>query len=216
VARLPRIKTYRPRLSSRGRWGGLGWFVIPQWNITIGAAAKVGTCTLKDFMQGNSIECDYVPHHKVTNNVHFIVRDPVSRFESLWRNKCRDGHGGTYNEKTQYPIWRKLHHATPDELMDYIEAGNTDAHWMHQTKVLGGLDAKLIPLTMLDFWWKQSGLGDLLPYRANTTVKDDTVFSDELIQRVLTFYAEDVILHNKAERDFCWDTLLKLKPQLKQ
>lgn len=193
------IKSYKPRLSSRGRWGGLGWFVIPQWNIIIGAAAKVGTCTVKDFMQGNNIECTYVPHHMVINNsVHFIVRDPISRFKSLWRNKCRDGHGGTYTENTRYPTWRTLHHATPDELMDFIEAGNTDAHWMNQTKVLGQLQATLIPLETLDEWWEAQGFGDLRPYRANTTVRDDTEFSDALIKRIETFYADDIKLYNNA------------------
>lgn len=192
------IKDYRPRLSSRGRWGGLGWFAIPQWNITIGAAAKVGTCTLKDFIQGNSIECEYIPHYKVRNNVHFIVRHPISRFKSLWRNKCRDGHGNTYTKDTRYPTWRKLHNVTPDELMDFIEAGNTDAHWMNQTKVLGRLQATLIPLETLDEWWEVQGFGDLRPYRANTTIRDDTEFSDVLIKRIETFYADDVELYNKA------------------
>lgn len=195
-------KSYRPRLASTGRWLGLGWFVIPQWNITIGASAKAGTSTLKDFIYENSIECEYLPHHNVGNNVHFIVREPVSRFKSLWRNKCRDGHGNLFSMSTPYPTWRELLQATPEELMTYIESGRTDAHWMNQTKVLGQLPATLIPLDMLDEWWLAKGFGDLRFCHTNETIEDDTEFSNELIQRITTFYAGDVELYNRSVENY--------------
>ena len=195
-------KNYTPRLTSGGRWAGLGWFVVPQWNIVLGASAKVGTCTLKKFMQVEGIECNYIPHNLVAKsslpNIYFVVRDPVSRFQSLWRNKCRDGHGGKFSPSTRYPTWRTLHKASPETLMDFIEDGNTDAHWMNQSKVLSGLPANLIPLEYLDEWWETQGFGDLRSCKSNVSVKDDTEFSDELIERIKVFYADDVSLYNKA------------------
>lgn len=52
------------------------------------------------------------------------ARDPVSRFGSLWRDKCRDG-------DRHFP---QLSGLSPHELMDFIEANpNSDLHWMPQS-----------------------------------------------------------------------------------
>jgi hypothetical protein len=94
--------------------------------------------------------------------------------------------------------------------MSHIEDGAKDVHWTKQVDTIGKLDVTLIPLAMLGFWWKQSGLGTL--QRFNTT-EGEVEIDQSLKKRILTWYSEDVILHNKAECDFCWDTL---NPQLKQ
>ena len=187
--------SYKPRLRD-GMWAGWGYFVVPQWNLTIAAPPKAGSSTLKQFFYMNEIDCTYVPHKEVRGPLYFVVRHPLDRFVSLWKGKCRD---------KRSIARREVHGMTLEELMDYIESGATDVHWTPQTKLVGDLDATFIPLESLNWWWHQSGLGSLGTF--NTTEGDIEV-SDDLRQRVLSFYADDIELYHKAQSDLCWETLI--------
>lgn len=179
---------YTPR-QVHGFWSGWGWFVVPDWNLTIAAPPKAGSSSLKQYFY----ECDMdnvtmVPRYKVntSSEIFFVVRDPIDRFASLWRSKCRDKDNiGDYS----------VHGMSLDELMDYIEAGNRDIHWASQETLLNGLDANLIRLENLQQWFSDRGYGDL-PTVNSTDGNVD--IDDSLKDRILTHYAEDLILYNTA------------------
>jgi len=178
---------------SNGRWGGWGWMHVPEWDMTIAAPPKAGSTTLKDFVWQNNIECDYIPFNRVNRNkdVFFVVRDPISRFKSLWRDKCAVRH----RTGKRYIQWALLEGCLPEELMTAIENGQRDVHITPQTEILGDMQATLIPLHKLNTWWSDRGYGDLESANTNKTVDDGTEFNDALIQRVETFYATDVELY---------------------
>ena len=136
-----------------------------------------------------------VPRYQVNPNseIYFVVRNPLDRFKSLWRSKCRDA----ANIKNYSVCGMK-----PNELMEHILEGNRDVHWTHQLTLLDGLEVNLIPLELLDSWWQQCGYGEL--ERTNIT-EGEVEIDDELREQILTFYADDVELYRDA-----------LKLQLKQ
>jgi hypothetical protein len=183
------------------------WFYFRDYGFTLMTPTKCGSATMRQFIWMNELEdrIDVLKQHQVDSTkcgrAYVVVRHPIERFKSLWRSKCvrRDN----LKDKRVYGF-------TPEELMSHIEDGAKDVHWTKQVDTIGKLDVTLIPLAMLGFWWKQSGLGQL--QRFNTT-EGEVEIDQSLKKRILTWYAEDVILHNKAECDFCWDTL---NPQLKQ
>ena len=192
---------YTPR-QVHGFWSGWGWFVVPDWNLTIAAPPKAGSSSLKKFFYESEMDnVTMIPHHEVNPNseIYFVVRDPLTRFESLWRGKCRDRDNISD---------RRVYGMQPKQLMEHILAGQRDIHWTLQTTLLYqlGSNATLIPLDMLGWWWKQSKLGKLEKF--NTT-DGEMDMDDELREQILTFYADDLTLYHKAQCDFCWDTLLK-------
>ena len=183
---------------------GFYWFYFCDWDFYIMAPPKVASTTLKQFVWMHEIEesVHLLKQHQVpkTDNVYVIVRHPLDRFRSLWRSKCNDGYPSDRTVKAQ--IFGK----TPTELMDYIESGAPNVHSTPQHRMLGDHKPTLIPLEMLGYWWKQSGYGEIGKY--NTT-EGEVDIDDELRERILTFYADDVTLYHKAQCDFCWDTLRK-------
>lgn len=94
------------------------------------------------------------------------VRDPVERFGSLWRDKCRDG-----DENMKW-----LSGMTPDDLMDHIEKDpEGNSHWFPQR-----------------FWWREGvevvsfrqlhARVGLPIIRVNVTQSDDTPLPVERIK----------------------------------
>lgn len=144
----------------------------------------------------NEIQCSYIPHSQVKGQAFFVVRHPVDRFCSLWRSKCRD-------EASIANI--NVHGMSPQELMSHIENGATDVHWTPQVELIKNLNPTLIPLESLNWWWHQSGLGSLGVFNAT---EGEIEMSDDLKQRILTFYADDLKLYHKAQCDLCWDTII--------
>ena len=190
-----------PRITNPGRRvHSYGWFYNRPRNFSFAAAAKCGTASIKQFIWMNEQEETFVAiqDHQVGGPTYFVVRHPLDRFCSLWRGKCRDK-GRSRHRDT-------IKEMSPTELMDYVETGIKDVHWTPQVDLLNEHEADLIPLEMLGFWWKQSGLGSLGNF--NTT-DGDVEISDELKERILTYYAEDLELYHKAQRDFCWDTVIR-------
>ena len=202
------MQNVKLEMGVRRAWG---WYELPDWNITIGAPLKCGSTTIKHFIFINDVPFYHVTHSQVRGDVYFVVRHPVDRFMSLWRQKCRDDsqyiqwgapiNGEPKIGKPNYSrkTWDILSNATPEELMDYIEAENSEPQWTPQTKILGKLDATCIPLENLSDWWTDRGYGDLESARINSTSGTE-VLSDDLTQRILTFYAKDVELYNKSKQ----------------
>lgn len=105
------------------------------------------------------------------------VRDPVSRFASLWRDKCRD-------TDANMP---ELSGLSPDELMDVIEAEpDGDSHWMpqavHYRKCVEVVHHRQL-LSRLN----------LRTVYANTTIETETdpVYP---VERIVAHYHEDADL----------------------
>ena len=172
---------------------------VKPWNLTIGAPPKCGSSSIhaalqREFGCANLVDCpevNLVKRALVTGDVVFIVRYPLRRFKSLWRNKCRDkgklaGHDG------------KLYGLTPDVLFDYVVA-HDNHHWTPQAELLGDLKATLVPLENLNEWWAHATPTKqrfgMLTW--NATV-GDVPMSDELKRNVLEYYADDLVLHALA------------------
>jgi hypothetical protein len=174
------------------------WYYFKDHKFTIVAPAKCGSSSIMQFIWMNEIEDSVLvlKQHQVVGETYTIIRDPIDRFCSLWRSKCRDKKN--IRDKRIYGM-------SPSELMTHIESGAKDAHWTQQNRIIGKLDPVLIPLEMLGWWWKQSGLGELGKYNATEGEVD---ISDKLKARILRFYANDLELYHKAQCDFCWDTVV--------
>ena len=190
-----------------GKFRAWGWFKFPEWNITMGVPWKCGTSTLRNFIHTNGIPFYHIQHKHVHGEAYFVIRHPVDRFMSLWRQKCRDKSQNIFmvsQNKIRVPkyrtnTWDILGGASPEELMDYIEAGHSEPYWTPQVNILSKLDATCIPLENLSDWWADRGYGDLHSARINSTSGTE-VLSDDLTQRILTFYAKDVELYNKSKQ----------------
>src|SRR5690606_1173841 len=105
------------------------------------------------------------------------VRDPVSRFGSLWRDKCRDGDENMPN----------LAGLSPNDLMDLI-SGSPDAnnHWMPQaTHYREGAE-------LVDYRQLLSRLGlPIVEANRTSTKQSDPAFP---VDRILAHYRADVEL----------------------
>jgi hypothetical protein len=184
--------TLETRDNAKHKLGGQWWYYFPKWKFSILPPPKCGSTAIKQFIYMNCLDDEVLSlrHHDVRGKPHFVIRDPVSRFCSLWRNKCRDG--AKIGDK--WPIKGM----TPNQLMDYIESGERNIHWTPQYKMMGNLNPVLIPLENLNEWWSSNGYGELGVF--NVTTKDDIV--DINPKRVVDYYAKDMELYTKAILDY--------------
>ena len=179
---------YAPGLlaDKNNRLRGYGWLHIPEWGFTIAAPPKGGSSSLKRFADTSNLEYNYIPHNQVRGKAYFVVRNPLDRFESLWKSKCRDKRAIAND---------KVHGMTPRALMLHIVAGNKDVHWTKQVDLIGSLDVELIALDNLNDWWRDNGCGEL--EMVNET--SGSMPADEAVDNWLRdHYAEDFILYDKA------------------
>ena len=111
---------------------------------------------------------------------HYLsIRNPVSRFASLWRNKCRDGNSAMDS----------IVGMTPDELMDHIENySEADMHWLKQSVYLTSTTICVPYRKLFNYlgWEYES---------KNSTVSNG---EDMPIDRILEFYADDYLLWEEA------------------
>lgn len=174
---------YRPGIRGTGQFRGYGWFHIPAWNITIAAPPKGGSSSLKQFMWMNEIDCSYIPQHQVRGPCFFVVRDPISRFCSLWRSKCRD------RKDIANDV---VHGMSPSQLLHHIESGARDVHWTPQYKLIGNLRPTLIPLEKLNEWWTEQGYGELKTF--NVTQGDVDINP----KKIADYYWRDMFLYTQS------------------
>lgn len=174
------------------------WVYFPRQKVSLLVPPKCGTSSVRQFIWMNELEntVKRIQHYQVTGNIFFVVRDPITRFVSLWRSKCRN---------KENLLDKRVHGMSPNELMTHIESGAKDAHWTPQVELIKNLNPTLIPLESLNWWWHQSGLGSLGVFNAT---EGEIEISDGLKQRILTFYADDLKLYHKAQCDLCWDTVI--------
>lgn len=133
-----------------------------------------------------------IPPCSVSTPVMQVVRHPVARFASLWRNKCRDkgrllGH--------QEALWG----LTPAELLTYVKTHH-NRHWEAQATVRRELatdDVTLVPLYALSAWWR-----DNTPYpaleRLNLTAGSMYNIDKGLADSIAWHYRDDVELYEES------------------
>lgn len=131
-----------------------------------------------------------------TAQVTFVVRDPIDRFRSLWRNKCRDG-GKVAGFGTM------LAGLTPEELFDLVRYAD-NYHWIRQAELFRELPytaspPELVRLENLSKWWAEN-LPEFTPLieRNATTALDEPELSSTLRAALDQWYAEDVEMWRRA------------------
>ena len=165
----------------------MNWLTDKSRRIAFGVPFKNGYTSVKKVLNGphDAIRIQ-VNHMKKYPRKVFIVRHPLDRFLSLWRNKCRDHGSGAAVEGL-----------TMDELWQRIQTGQTDDHWTRQVEMLGKYrgDAELVRLEDVPAWWWQHMQAEF-PHLNQSDNYDE--ISPELRDKVLTHYAEDLDLYNRA------------------
>lgn len=119
----------------------------------------------------------FMPRHVVAGFRTAVlgVRDPVQRFKSLWRDKCRDG-----DENMTY-----LKGLSPVELVGYIEGRlYADSHWAPQSHYYAP-GVKVVPHSTLLSWFG-CAIVNMTECR-----DDDPSFP---VGEILRLYSEDVQL----------------------
>lgn len=177
------------------RFSGHVWFYFNEWDFVITAPPKCGSSSIKQYVWMHEID-DRVstPLHSDVKKMHCdkfaVVRNPLDRFASLWKSKCRD----------KMPVRNNaVHGMSPRALMEHIASGGRDVHWTPQYKLSKGLDVKLIALPNLNSWWAANGYGELGVFNKTS----GTMEMDETIREwIRDFYAEDYELYTKALNSF--------------
>jgi len=174
---------------------------VPAWDITFGVPPKCGSSSVNAALQEafgceNLVYCDDVRLLKtppIAGRLIFVVRHPLDRFKSLWKNKCRDngklaGHG------------TNLFGLTPAELFDYIRA-RRNSHWTPQSELLGTLATTrytdIVPLEdFAPYCTYNIPMMPALPVRNKTHGVVD--LAPWLEREILDYYADDVELYEGA------------------
>lgn len=131
----------------------------------------------------NPFSASQLIHHPDRDGAFIAVRDPVSRFLSLWRSKCL---------RKDPNLWF-MHGWSMKKLMDVIEAGPfTNAHWIPQW-------AYLIPTAIpVHYEYLQERLG--LPNRRFNETKHGVESAELVRERIERHYAQDFDLWQRAEK----------------
>lgn len=116
----------------------VNWYLWRDRNVLVCAPAKCGSTSVKRLIAPEWFRDDFrvraaevgagpfAPFEVPDLPRVLITRDPVERFASLWRDKCRDAPGS-------HRVLRLTRGRSPDELMDLIEACPLgDEHWCPQ------------------------------------------------------------------------------------
>jgi len=163
--------------------------------ITIGIPPKNGSssvhlCLRKHFgvdTLSNCKDVNLLHGELVSGEAYFIVRDPLSRFLSLWLNKCVDG-----GRISSFPT--QLSGLSQRELFTFIKT-HEDHHWIRQVDLLGDTRATVVPLSKLDELWATTGLPLLL--RENSAPYSAAIEAD-LTLELLDYYAADLQLYQES------------------
>lgn len=171
------------------RFSGHVWFYFNERDFVITAPPKCGSSSIKQYVWMHEIENQVsTPLHndvkKMRCDKFAVVRNPLDRFASLWKSKCRD----------RMPVRSNaVHGMSPYELIQHINDGNKDVHWTPQHQLLEGIDVELIALPHFSDWWRNKGCGELGTF--NETAGE--MFADKEIQEwVSDFYAKDYELYS--------------------
>jgi len=109
------------------------WWTVPEWGLSICTPPRCGSSTILHYFAEEGIFV-YQPN-EIKGRAIMIYRDPVSRFTSLYKHKCRDGMELTVGDGGHNPI----EGMNPRELIEFIETTNLyDPHWATLTELDGG------------------------------------------------------------------------------
>jgi hypothetical protein len=159
------------------------WWNFHRTGVSVGAVPKCGNTTIKRAAQA----AKRAPRTEFPQleTRYFIVRDPISRFQSFFANKiAQRGIRGTV-DYSQYG-------RTPAEVFRSIVEGKipSDAHWVPQTVLLGDEKATLVPLKDLSVL--------TTGYHENATNSEDFRLGNILEGEILKFYRQDALLYQMA------------------
>lgn len=185
------------------------WHIMPKFGVALGAAAKCGSTMLAKMVQGNhrlpvadarhGRECwSLIPLgcYRVA-----IVRDPVSRFGSLYANIQQ-------RKRSDQNFYKQLEGLSPwdcfDKLIKLSPDLTYDFHFQPQHLCLGpeGKIDRFVRLEHFTEWWKNNAPTELLrswgdkigKYNESKPVAVDEKTAD----RVRNRYREDQALWEKA------------------
>lgn len=114
------------------------------------------------------------------------LRHPVSRFASLWRDKC------PLTKRTSTPL---VHGLSPDGLLDYIkEHPERDQHWATQCSYV-------IPGVILIDYARLLTELDLPPRRVVNATNRDVADPPMPEDAILEFYAADFVLWQQMKQE---------------
>jgi hypothetical protein len=166
----------------------MNWLTDRSRRYAFGVPFKNGYTSVKKVLNGPQ-GAIRIPHNRMKNfsNRVFIVRHPLDRFLSLWRNKARDHGKGVAVEGF-----------TMQQLFDRIKTGTPDEHWIRQVDLLGKFrkGTELVRLENLAAWWWDNMQAEF-PHLNKTDNYDE--IAPDLRDQVLEHYAEDVKLYDVAE-----------------
>lgn len=158
---------------------------VEAWGVTVVSPMKVGRSTILHAVKS----LDHTMHafYAIKGDVIMVVRHPLDRFKSLWRNKCRDG--GRVKG-------RQLEGLTPEGLFDVILRDLPNSHWVSQRDFYDNIPTrcsiKVVRLENL-----QQYIATPLPKLLNVTT-GDVPMSTQLERAVTKHYAADVRLYEDA------------------
>ena len=172
-----------------------------EFDCTLGVPPKCGSSAVHACLQErygvdsltNCKDVGLVKHELVSGRVIFVVRNPIDRFDSLWRNKCRDG--GKL-------LGHDIDGMTPAELFGYIKQ-NDNHHWTPQHTLLGDLESRcpvtLVPLDGLGTClWTEFGLGVQRVHETLGKVPRDFGLTID----IAAHYRLDKVLLMEAEQEY--------------
>ena len=157
---------------------------VEAWGFTVVSPMKVGRSSILNAAE--ALEHTLHKFREIEGDVLMVVRPPLDRFKSLWRNKCRDGGKIT---------GRALIGLSPEGLFDLILRDIPNSHWVQQRDFLdsipGGCTVRVVRLENL-----QQYIPTALP-RRNAT-EGDVPMSADLELAINKHYAADVRLYEDA------------------
>lgn len=168
------------------------WHYAPKLGLSIGAAPKCGSASIRDALSGCEVQTQVVGAGRRI----WVVRHPVDRFISLWKNKCRDGHKLQYRGNRYFvKDW------TLEALLSFIESNPQppNHNWAQQHQLEGGHDSTLIALEHLNEWWEEQGFG-IMP--VSNPSAGDVEISDAIRGRIIKHYVCDMNLYAEAIDDY--------------
>ncbi len=170
-----------------------GWLVVKEWDLVVGVSPKCGSGSIRAAIEAEGLDwwkrADPTKH---ANRV-FIVRHPLDRFQSLWRNKCRDG------GRLSKGGGRGMHEVigmTPEELFEY-SLDNPNHHWTPQTVLHGHVPCMVVRLEDVGLWWDNLEQ-TTKPFPQVNATTGDVPIRMGLMRRLLRYYADDFELWRNA------------------
>lgn len=173
--------------------GKFKWFATTEWPLAFGAAPKAGSSSIRRAVVQEGKDYYKVDPRKYARRL-FLVRHPVDRFKSLWKNKCRDGGKIMLVKRlAQHPITG----LSPSELFEYIQE-HKNYHWASQSCLLDNIEAELVRLENMGEWW-DAWPHSTLRYPHTNRTEGDVEVDDTLLLRLEDYYAEDMKLYEDAQ-----------------